>query len=82
MPDEMVVLTPERLQAGSNVGAFNAKQLAMLGVPWPPPSGWYRRVCGSRITASSYAAFLAARKVRVKPLKTPSLFESLGGRHD
>jgi hypothetical protein len=34
-------LTPEEVEAGrSPVGGFTRKQLAVWGVPWPPPAGW------------------------------------------
>jgi hypothetical protein len=55
-------LTHEKLMAGLNCGAINALQLAVLGMQWPPKSGWRRRLVGTEISEDTYQAFLALRK--------------------
>lgn len=55
-------LTHEKLMAGLNCGAINALQLAVLGMTWPPRSGWIRRVVGMEIPKEDYKRFLALRK--------------------
>ena len=40
-------LTNEEIEAGrSPTGGFGKEQLALWGVPWPPPSGWLRALRG------------------------------------
>ena len=42
-----MILTKEILDEGrSNNGGFGSKQLKLLGVEWPPPTGWANNVIG------------------------------------
>ena len=29
-------------------GGYTKADLARMGVPWPPPKGWAKRLCGGR----------------------------------
>lgn len=61
-------LTRKMIDDGkSDNGAWSAKQLAILGVPWPPLRGWPERIIGTEISESDYQTFLDIRK-RKKPL--------------
>ena len=40
----------KRLRTGR--GGWTRKQLAGLGVPWPPPKGWKNKLLGKKITPS------------------------------
>ncbi len=59
----MVELTSKVFQSASNgPGGFNAKQLAILGVGWPPKKGWKKRLMGTYVKQSVASMFIAARK--------------------
>lgn len=46
-------------------GGYTRSQLELIGVPWPPPKGWKRRVRGNLIDDDSARAFEEiARKTR------------------
>ncbi len=45
----------------SDKGGWNAAQLSLIGVAWPPVSGWKSLVIGKSITASDAAQFVALR---------------------
>jgi ribonuclease HI len=55
-------LTIDKLIAGLNCGAINARQLAVLGMKWPPRRGWMRNLIGKEISEDKYKRFLALRK--------------------
>ncbi len=47
MADETVLVTKEFMERNSTErGAWTRAQLALLGVAWPPPKGWRRRIEG------------------------------------
>lgn len=50
---------------------WNRDQLRLLCVPWPPPSGWVRRLVGVHVAPSLYAEALRLKDARPKP--DPSL---------
>lgn len=56
-----LVLTRDGLHA---MGAINARQAALLGLAWPPKTGWLERLIGTEVPASLYARLLAARGKR------------------
>jgi hypothetical protein len=60
----MPLITEELLALGrSDAGGWSKAQLAVLGVPWPPVTGWKKTVLGRRITDDAAAAFIAGKKV-------------------
>jgi ribonuclease HI len=75
-------LTTDKLEAGLNCGAINARQLAVLEMKWPPRRGWRRRLVGMEISEETYKTFLALKKQKretpaLKRLPVPSLDSSL-----
>lgn len=40
-------------------GAWTKRQLALLGVPWPPQNGWMVRIAGRQISDAAAAEFAA-----------------------
>jgi len=58
----VVTITDDFIESGkSAAGGFNKAQLALLGVAWPPMSGWKTDVVGKQITPDAAARFLAGR---------------------
>lgn len=56
-------LTKQMIFAGRSVrGGWNAKQLALLGVAWPPKKGWIWKIAGTEIPGERYARFLQLTK--------------------
>jgi hypothetical protein len=49
-------------------GAWTKKQLALIGVPWPPPEGWPTRAVGTVISDQTARDFEAAGAAG-KPLR-------------
>ena len=70
----MQILTREMLNAGkSDAGGWSKKQLAIIGVAWPPPAGWQDRTIGKQIAVADYERFVAMRKTNAtkeQPLAT------------
>ncbi len=68
-------LTFEILHSAGKGGiGFNWHQLRVLGVPWPPPTGWLRQLIGSEIDDQKWEAVMALKgipkKARNKILKS------------
>ena len=60
--DGGTVVTQAWLEANrTKRGGWNAKQLAILGIPWPPRQGWRRRVDGLILTPAQVARFRSLR---------------------
>lgn len=58
----MVTITDELIESGkSAAGGYSKSQLALLGVAWPPVSGWKKQAIGSQITSDAAARFVAGR---------------------
>ncbi len=79
-------LTFEILHSAGKGGiGFNWHQLRILGVPWPPPSGWLKRLIGTEIDDQKWQVVLALKacpkKERNKILRslgvTPQQFASV-----
>ena len=48
---EWVEIEYEMLDAArTSRGGWSRAQLQVLGVPWPPPTGWMRRTVGTKST--------------------------------
>lgn len=63
----LIPVSPEMLAAGrSAAGGWTREQLALIGVPWPPPKGWQKDVCRNKLIRKKDAEFFAERK-RPKP---------------
>lgn len=58
---QLVTITPAFIEQGANRGSYKAAQLDILGVPWPPKSGWKQRVVGRKLTKQQADKFLALR---------------------
>ncbi len=58
--DRMIWLTETRLMEGScsRTGSWNRKQLALIGVPWPPPKGWKDWVIGTPLDEDVFWEFV------------------------
>lgn len=57
---EQTVVTDEILEsAKSSKGGYSKKQLALLGVDWPPKTGWKKAMLGKSLPSSTVAQFVA-----------------------
>jgi hypothetical protein len=66
-----MVITEAFMQQGcSPKGGWSRKQLAAIGVSWPPPKGWKKKLIGTRITDEDANIFLGKSKAQpaVKPV--------------
>jgi len=50
----------------SGQGGFNAKQLKLLGVGWPPYKGWQEAIIGSEISEAEAELFIRLKGVTRK----------------
>lgn len=56
----LVTITDSLIESGKSAsGGYSKAQLAVLGVPWPPVSGWKKDVIGRQITSDAFAKFVA-----------------------
>ncbi len=58
---ELVVLTREML-----TGSPTKEQREILGVPWPLPHQWLKKMIGRKITQRAYIAYLNAGSNKFK----------------
>ncbi len=57
-----VCVSDELIRAGeSGNGGWSKKQLALLGIAWPPQKGWRRAVNGLKLTKSDADLFVALK---------------------
>ena len=55
-------ITSEFIEAGrSTAGGYSKKQLALIGVDWPPVKGWKRSVIGQEISTRTGEEFIRLR---------------------
>lgn len=77
MGDDPVRVTAELIEAGRSArGGWSKLQLALLRVPWPPPSGWKTTVIGQVLGRVEADRFVALRDGVRRP-EQPSLFDTL-----
>lgn len=60
-------ITRDLIMAGSSTthtGAWNKKQLEVLGISWPPKHGWLHGMIGSEISDEKYQKFLSLQRIR------------------
>ena len=58
---------------GTGANSWTAAQLRCLGVPWPPPQGWRRRLIGTSITDEQARGFEALGLERRRKLARQTL---------
>jgi hypothetical protein len=59
MEQASVTVTEELLEAGKSAnGGWSKEQLALLGVAWPPASGWKNGIVGHRMPKASADKFV------------------------
>jgi ribonuclease HI len=69
----LVPITEDLIRdAASSAGGWTKAKLAIIGVSWPPESGWQKKAVGKLITADQAAAFVAVKHLRVTPAKPRS----------
>ena len=60
VPADSIIITDDLIDAGRSLkGGWNARQLAALGVAWPPNRGWRRRLCGQVLPKAKVALFFS-----------------------
>jgi hypothetical protein len=62
-------LTDKLLRAANTSHAWSKPQLAVLGISYPVPSGWRRRIIGMEISDTDYQKLCELALVRVSPKK-------------
>lgn len=56
--NDFVILTQEIILAARTPnGGYTKKQLAAIGVDWPPQKGWAKAVVGKQITRQQFEIF-------------------------
>lgn len=65
-PDSVVELTTQMLHEAGSSGyqGWTRKQLEVLGVHWPPPSGWLKKMAGTVVPNWKWRKFLSLRGVK------------------
>jgi hypothetical protein len=62
-----MIITREWLEANSNGGSPNNRQLKLFGMRWPLRPGWREKLIGRDIDVGTAAAFVMQRKHRPQP---------------
>lgn len=56
--NDIITLTHEMIPAARTPnGGYTKKQLAAIGVDWPPQKGWSKEVVGKQITRQQFEIF-------------------------
>lgn len=56
--EKTIVLTKELIKSARTAnGGLTKKQLAAIGVPWPPPKGWQEKKIGTKISQNQLQQF-------------------------
>jgi hypothetical protein len=64
-PESLLTLSGEMIHgAATQSNGWNRKQLSVLGVPWPPPSGWLKKLEGRKVMFWQWQKFLSLRTVK------------------
>jgi hypothetical protein len=81
--NETIVLTHENLHAlGTRNGVgWNRKQLALLGVKWPPHKGWLSNLIGTEINAGVYQALMMLRNDKQNAYKSKQMAKERNSVH-
>jgi hypothetical protein len=62
-----MTLTRKMIFDGQTPGrAWNRHQLAIIDIPWPPPSGWIERAVGRFISERDYEQFKVYGQLKKK----------------
>lgn len=62
----MVTVTREFLESGKSLnGGWSREQLELIGVPWPPVSGWRREAIGRELGEEDAGRFIALRNAHL-----------------
>lgn len=70
-------ITYELIEKGaSDGGGWTAKQLAILGVSWPPKGGWKERVIGNFISTDDAEMFLSLKNTSKAARATKEIGET------
>jgi hypothetical protein len=70
--NQNIILTHQNLHAlGTRNGiGWNRKQLALLGVSWPPQKGWLSKLIGTEIDVDVYKALILLRNSKENVAKS------------
>jgi hypothetical protein len=75
MSDSFIEVNAGLLMAGrSHRGGWTREQFELLGVAWPPASGWREEVIGTRIPLEAAQRFVSTRETRYRPRKGRNQF--------
>lgn len=67
-----ITLTSELLHSAATAGCgWTKAQLLLLGVPWPPRSGWLSALVGRTVPADVWEQFLALRGIKSREIADP-----------
>lgn len=62
-----ITLTSELLHSAASANrGWNRKQLAVLGVSWPPQKGWLSALVGRTVSAGVWEQFVALRGTTIR----------------
>ncbi len=63
--NDALVITNDLIESGkTGSGGWNAKQLKLLGLEWPPRQGWKSEIIGTKISTAAADQFVALRGFR------------------
>jgi hypothetical protein len=66
----MQIITNKLIEQGkSDRGGWNKKQLAILGIKWPPKQGWKWEIIGNIISEAGIMEFLSLRNKNINRRK-------------
>lgn len=69
-PPSLVRVTMELIEAGKyGPGGWNAKQLYLIGIKWPPRKGWRHKAIKNLISEENAKLFVALKGLSKKVLR-------------
>lgn len=62
-----MLITEQVLKDAESInGAWSRKQLEIIGVKWPPPKGWKKKILGTEIEYSKIKKLLSLKNKHIE----------------
>ncbi len=62
-----MLITEQVLKEAESInGAWSRKQLETIGIKWPPPKGWKKRIIGTHINESKIEKLLSLKNNHIE----------------
>ncbi|HSH24581.1 MAG TPA: hypothetical protein VLA13_03480 [Massilibacterium sp.] len=62
-----MIITEQILKEAESInGAWSRKQLETIGIKWPPPKGWKKKIIGTKVDKSKIQKLLSLKNKHIE----------------